>query len=187
ARWGGPVARGATRMAFCLTEPGAGSDVAAMTSRAERGGDGYRLTGRKSWISQYREAGAFSVFARTGDDGAVSCFVVPRDAPGVSLEEPEGKMGVRGVATGDVAFDRTPVPAGDRVGEEGAGFRIALQALNATRPVIGARGAGLAEGVLEYARAYALERRAFGGRLSDLQWVCSRWPTWRSRSRRRAC
>ena len=167
--YGARAASGDVVCSFALTEPGAGSDVANLSTRAEPDGDGYRLHGVKSWVSQYLEAGFYTTFARTGD--RLSCFIVDRDAEGVELSEPTPKMGVRGVATGEVRFDGAAVPAANRVGEEGEGFKAAMRGLNAMRPVIGARAIGLAEGVFEYARAYALERRTFGQPIMSHEWV----------------
>ncbi len=123
-RDGGLVARGKGVGSFALTEPLAGSDVGAMATRAERQRDGsYRLTERKSWVSQCREAAFITVFARTGEGSrGVSAFVVERDTGGLSVGPPTGKMGVRGVGTGDVVLESAAVPEGARVGQEGDGF-----------------------------------------------------------------
>jgi alkylation response protein AidB-like acyl-CoA dehydrogenase len=168
-RFGGMAARGEAVCSFGLTEPGAGSDVASMSSRAERDGDGYRITGVKSWVSQYLEAGFYTIFAKVGDQ--VCGFIVERDTPGVELSEPTPKMGVRGVATGEVRFDGARVPEANRIGAEGDGFKIAMNALNSMRPVIGARAIGLAEGVFEYAREYATQRQTFGQPIIRHEWV----------------
>ncbi len=169
AKYGGRAARGEAVCSFALTEPGAGSDVASMATQATRDGEGYRLAGVKSWVSQYREAGFYTTFAKTGDQ--VSCFVVDRDTQGVELSEPVPKMGVRGVAIGEVRFHGAEVPEANRVGAEGEGFKVAMEGLNSMRPVIGARAIGLAEGCFEYARAYALQRETFGQPIARHEWV----------------
>ncbi|MCA1726282.1 MAG: acyl-CoA dehydrogenase family protein [Actinobacteria bacterium] len=169
ATYGGMAARGEVVCSFALTEPGAGSDVANLSTRAVRDGDGYRIDGVKSWVSQYLEAGFYTIFAKVGD--RVCCFIVERDTDGVELSEPTPKMGVRGVATGEIRLNGARVPEANRVGSEGDGFKIAMNGLNSMRPVIGARAIGLAEGVFEYARAYALERQTFGQPIIRHEWV----------------
>ena len=169
ARYGGMAARGEVVCSFGLTEPGAGSDVAGISTRAERDGDGYRLDGVKSWVSQYLEAGFITIFAKTGE--STSCFVVDRDTPGVTLGPPTPKMGVRGVESGEVRFEGAHIAEANRVGAEGEGFKIAMHGLNSMRPVIGARAIGLAEGAFEYARAYATQRETFGQPIIRHEWV----------------
>ena len=152
--------------AYCLSEPHSGSDAAALSTRAERDGDAYRLTGVKAWITHGGQADFYSVFARTsGEPGrsrGISCLHVPAGTPGVSAAAPEHKMGMRASATAQMIFDSAPVPADQLVGEEGAGFRIALAALDTGRLGIAACATGLAQAALDCAVAYARERRQFG-------------------------
>ena len=171
--YGGPVARGDWKCAYCLTEPNHGSDPAAMETRAARDGDDYVVNGEKAFISGGGMADYVVVFARTdqtpGPRG-ISCFLVPKDAPGFSVTHTDRKMGVRGVPTVSLGFDNCRIPRRNLLGEsEGQGFRHAMLTLNTLRPVVGARGVGLAEGVLTYALDFARERQAFGGPIADLQ------------------
>jgi alkylation response protein AidB-like acyl-CoA dehydrogenase len=166
-------AAGETKGAFCLTEPNMGSDAAALESRARRDGDDYILDGEKAFISGGSVADYVVVFARTdqtpGPRG-ISAFLVPKDAPGFSVVRTDRKMGVRGVPTAVLGFDNCRIPRRNLLGEaEGQGFRHAMLTLNTMRPVVGARGLGLAEGVLTYALDFARERQAFGGPIADLQ------------------
>ena len=168
----GPIARGEKKGAFCLTEPDAGSDIAAIQTRARRDGDDYLISGQKCFISAGPIADQLIVFAKTDPDAGgrgISVFVVETPTPGFEVTSIDRKMGVRGVPTGVLSFDRVRVPRSALIGEEGRGQRIALATLNSLRPVVGARGVGLAEGALHYALDYARQRRAFGGPLTDLQ------------------
>ncbi len=168
----GPVARGEKKGAFCLTEPDAGSDVAGLRARAVRDGDDYLISGQKCFISGGPLADQVVVFAKTdpNDPRSLSAFVVDTDMPGFEVTSVDRKMGVRGVPTGVLSFDDVRVPKSRLVGEqEGLGMRGPLTTLNSLRPVVGARGVGLAEGALTYALDYARERRAFGSPLTDLQ------------------
>ncbi|MBM3139802.1 MAG: acyl-CoA dehydrogenase [Chloroflexi bacterium] len=168
----GPIARGEKKGAFCLTEPDAGSDVAALRTRAVRDGDDYVISGQKCYISAGPIADQLVVFAKTEGENprSLSAFVVDADMPGFEVTSVDRKMGVRGVPTGVLSFDEVRVPRSRLVGEaEGLGMRGPLTTLNSLRPVVGARGVGLAEGALTYALDYARERRAFGGPLTELQ------------------
>ncbi len=171
--YGGRVARGEWKCAYCLTEPNHGSDAAAMECRAARDGDDYLLNGEKAYISGGSVADYAAVFARTDPTAGtrgISCFVVPKDAPGFSVTHTDRKMGVRGVPTASLGFDNCRIPVGNLVGDtEGQGFRHAMLTINTMRPVVGARGVGLAEGVLTYALDFARERQAFGGPIANLQ------------------
>ena len=172
-RWVTPVATGEARAAFGLSEPQAGSDVMGMRTRARRDGDGWVLTGTKCWMSGVRQADWYCVFAKTGPvesraHDSVSAFVVERDRPGLSVGRVDRKMGVRGVDTGELLLDDVRVPDANVVGEIG-GFRLAMLGLNAMRPVVAARGIGLAEGALMYAVNYVRDRRAFDRTLADFQ------------------
>ena len=166
-------ARGETKGAFCLTEPNAGSDATALESRAVRDGDDYVLNGEKVFISGGTVADFVVVFAKTDrDDGArgISGFIVPTDSAGFSIARTDRKMGVRGVPTANIVFENVRLPRELLLGEEeGHGFNHAMLTLNSLRPVVGARGVGLAEGAMTYALEYARERQAFGKPIAELQ------------------
>ncbi len=156
--------------AYCLSEPQAGSDPAAMTTRAEREGDDYVLTGAKAWTTHGGHADFYKVMARTGDRrNDITCFLVPADADGLSADTPERKMGLTGSATATMRLDGVRVPAERRLGEEGEGLKIALAGLDAGRLGIAAVATGLAQGALDQAVAYAKERTTFGSPIIDHQ------------------
>ncbi|WP_222194612.1 acyl-CoA dehydrogenase family protein [Modestobacter italicus] len=150
--------------AYCLSEPHAGSDPAAMRTRAVRDGDSYVLTGEKAWTTHGGHADFYKVMARTSDDGArgISCFLVPADSAGLSADTAERKMGLTGSTTATMRFDGVRVDADRRLGEEGEGLSIALAGLDAGRLGIAAVATGLAQGALDDAVAYAQERETFG-------------------------
>jgi len=165
------VASGAVQASYCLSEADAGSDIAAMRTRAVRDGDCYRLTGAKHWITNAGVSDLYTVFAVTDPEAGswgISCFVVEADW-GVEVAPPEEKMGLRGSPTAAVAFDDVRVPAANRVGEEGDGFGIALYALDRSRPTIGAQAVGIAQGAIDAAAGYMKERRAFGRPIAEMQ------------------
>ncbi len=174
------IAAGELRAGFGLSEAQAGSDVAGMRTRAvpDPSAEGaWVLTGTKCWMSGVREADWYTVFAKTGDPasrdhGSITAFIVERGWEGVSVPRTDHKMGVRGVDTGELVLDGVHVPAENVIGEVG-GFRLAMLGLNAMRPIVAARGIGLAEGALMYATEYVKGREAFGGTISDLQGI--RW------------
>jgi alkylation response protein AidB-like acyl-CoA dehydrogenase len=178
-QWLPRSAAGETKGAFCLTEPGAGSDVAAIESRARRDGDDYVIDGEKVYISGGSVADFVVYFAKTGGDGArsderpsggaISAFVVPADSSGFSVPRTDRKMGVMAVPTANIVLQSCRVSAANRLGEEGRGFRTAMLTLNTCRPVVGARGLGLAQGATAYALDYARERMAFGKPLVEHQ------------------
>ena len=154
------VAAGACTTAFCLTEPGSGSDARAMTTRAERDGDGYRLSGTKAFITNSGVAGLYMVAARHGDGPRdISAFIVEGDAAGLSFGEPLHKMGLRGSRTAEVYFDGVRVPASQRLGAEGDGFRVAMAALDSGRVGISAQATGIAQGCLDAMRDAARDGR----------------------------
>ena len=157
--------------AYCLSEPHAGSDAAALATRAVRDGDSYVVTGTKAWISGGGLADAYTLFARTSDDGplGISCFLLPGHAEGLSFGAPERKMGLTGSPTTLVNLDGVRVPASRRLGDEGEGFSIALGALDGGRLGISAVATGLAQGALDHAVAYAKERQQFGKPIIDHQ------------------
>ncbi len=174
AQWLPRIASGEIITSFALTEPDVGSDSAAVKARAVRDGDTYRLSGTKRFITNADKAQLFTVMARTGDEpGArgVSAFLVPRDLPGVSIGEPEKKMGQRGARVADVIFDDVPVPAASRLGEEGEGFKIAMRVLDRGRLHISAVSVGVAERLIADCVAYASERRQFGKPIAKHQLI----------------
>lgn len=174
AEWLPRIASGEVITSFALTEPDIGSDSAAVQTRAVRDGDVYRLSGTKRFITNADKAQLFTVMARTGDaPGArgVSAFLVPRDLPGISIGEPEQKMGQKGARVADVVFDGTPVPAANRLGEEGQGFKIAMQVLDRGRLHISAVCVGVAERLIADCVAYASERKQFGKPIAEHQLI----------------
>ncbi|GAA1924107.1 isobutyryl-CoA dehydrogenase [Microbacterium aoyamense] len=156
---------------YCLTEPGAGSDAAAITTSAIRSGDEYVLTGVKQFISGAGEASVYIVMARTGEPGArgISAFLVPADAPGLSFGANEKKMGWNAQPTRQVILDEVRVPASSMLGIEGQGFKIAMSALNGGRINIAACSLGGAQWALDKATAYVHERFTFGEPLAEKQ------------------
>jgi len=170
-QWLPRSAAGEIRGAFCLTEPNAGSDAAAIESRARRDGDDYVIDGEKVYISGGSVADYVCFFAKTNGDGtqAISAFVVPADSPGFSVARTDRKMGVIGVPTANIVLQDCRVSAANRLGEEGRAFRTVMLTLNTCRPVVGARGLGLAEGAIAYALDYARERKTFGKPLVEHQ------------------
>jgi len=172
------IAAGTHRAAFALSEPQAGSDVMGMRTRAtpDPGRPGsWILTGAKCWMSGVREADWYTVFAKTAEPtsrahDSITAFVVDRHSDGVSLGRMDHKMGVRGVDTGELIFDGVRVPAENVIGEVG-GFRLAMLGLNSMRPIVAARGIGLAEGALMYATDYVRHRAAFGKTIADFQGI----------------
>ena len=156
---------------YCLTEPGAGSDAASLKTRAVRDGDEYVLNGAKVFISGAGFSDLYVVMARTSDDGArgVSTFVVEKDAPGLSFGKQEEKMGWRAQPTAMVNFDDCRIPASNRVGEEGQGFRFAMAGLDGGRLNIAACALGGAQDALDRALAYIQDRKQFGKAIADFQ------------------
>jgi alkylation response protein AidB-like acyl-CoA dehydrogenase len=156
---------------YCLTEPGSGSDAAALKTRAVREGESYVLNGQKLFISGAGASGLYVVMARTGGEGAggISAFIVPGDCAGLSFGANERKMGWNAQPTRAVSFEDVRVPADNRLGEEGAGFKIAMAALDGGRLNIAACSLGGAQAALEKSLAYMKERRAFGKRLDEFQ------------------
>jgi butyryl-CoA dehydrogenase len=177
SRWLGPMIAGEALGGFALTEPGAGSDAAAIATRAERIGpldapDGYRLTGSKIWISNAPEADRYLVFA-TLDPGAgskgIAAFLVEKGSDGFRFGAHEKKMGIRSCPAAELVFEGCFVPAANRLGAEGEGYKIALSALAEGRIAIAAACVGLARSALEQATAYLGQRKAFGGVLAEQQ------------------
>ncbi|MGQ9466591.1 MAG: acyl-CoA dehydrogenase family protein [Anaerolineae bacterium] len=170
-----PQARGERWAAFGLTEPGAGSDVAAITATARREGDVYILNGEKMWISMASLAHNFLVFARTDPKArpheGISAFIVTREMKGVTTGDIHGKLGVRAGSTGWIAMNDVEVPVENRLGEEGDGFKIAMSCLDNGRYTIGAGATGLIRACLEASVKYAHERRTFGRPIAEHQLI----------------
>ncbi|OJU30614.1 MAG: acyl-CoA dehydrogenase [Nitrobacter sp. 62-13] len=156
---------------YCLTEPGTGSDAAALRTRAVRNGDHYVLNGQKQFISGAGESDIYVAMVRTGDDGpgGISTLVVERDTPGVSFGANERKMGWNAQPTRAVIFENARVPVANRLGDEGIGFKIAMAGLDGGRLNIAACSLGGAQSALDKALAYMKERTAFGKRLDEFQ------------------
>ncbi|QBK14476.1 butyryl-CoA dehydrogenase [Thermoactinomyces vulgaris] len=169
-----PQARGGKIGAFGLTEPDAGSDVAAISTTAVRDGDVYRLNGQKTWISLCDVADHFLIFAKTDPSKkhkGISCFIVERDFEGVTTRAIQGKLGIRAGNTGEVFLDDVRVPAENRVGEEGEGFKIAMSALDNGRFTVAAGACGLIRACLEASVKYCHERKTFGKEIGRHQLV----------------
>ncbi|GAB3794097.1 acyl-CoA dehydrogenase family protein [Nocardioides ungokensis] len=164
SRWLPQMLSGDWLGAYCLSEPQAGSDVSGIRTRAVRDGDEYVVTGTKQWISNGSCADYYILFARTSDDAkrGLSAFVVPADTAGMSFGAPEKKMGLACDVTTQVIFEGARLPAAQLIGEEGAGMRVALSALDAGRLGIAAVATGIAQAALAHAVAYAGERQQFG-------------------------
>ena len=169
------IASGDIITSFALTEPEAGSDSAAVQTRARRDGDHYVLDGAKRYITNAGKASLFTVMARTDPDkkggSGVSAFLVPRDSPGLSVGKSERKMGQQGAHIHDVIFEGVRVPAENRLGEEGEGFKVAMQVLDRGRLHIAAVCVGVAERLLTDTVAYAAERKQFGQAISGFQMI----------------
>jgi alkylation response protein AidB-like acyl-CoA dehydrogenase len=169
-----PVASGAAMFSYCLSEPEAGSDAVAMTTKAIPDGDHWVLTGAKRWITNAGISEYYTVFAVT-EPGArsqgISAFVVEKSDPGVSFGAPEKKLGIKGSPTREVYFDNVRIPADRMIGEPGTGFRTAMRTLDHTRVTIAAQAVGIAQGALDVATAYARERKQFGRAIAEFQGV----------------
>jgi butyryl-CoA dehydrogenase/short/branched chain acyl-CoA dehydrogenase len=169
-----PKLASGTAGAYALSEAGSGSDAFALQTRAQQIHDGYRLNGRKLWISNAREAGLFVVFAtldpRAGYRG-ITAFLVEKDTPGFTVGRKEDKLGIRASSTCELLFDNCEIPAENLLGEPGKGYKIAIETLNEGRIGIGAQMLGLAEGAWRHAARYAQERRQFGKPIAEFQAV----------------
>ncbi|QCW50339.1 acyl-CoA dehydrogenase [Nocardioides dongxiaopingii] len=170
-RWLPEMLGGELLGAYCLSESHAGSDPAAMRTRAVREGDEYVLNGAKAWTTHGGVADFYKVMARTSDDGGrgISCFLVPADTPGLTADNPEQKMGLMGSTTATVLLNDVRVPVERRLGEEGQGLSIALAGLDAGRLGIAAAATGVAQAALDTAVAYAKERETFGRAIIEHQ------------------
>jgi len=149
---------------YCLSEAEAGSDPAAMRTRAGRDGEGWRVSGSKAWVTHGGEADFYTLFARTSEERSrgISCFLVPGDAPGLTVGTPERKMGLTGSTTATLDYEDVALAADRLIGGEGEGLPIALRALDSGRLGIAAVATGLAQGSLDLAVSYASERETFG-------------------------
>jgi alkylation response protein AidB-like acyl-CoA dehydrogenase len=169
------LASGEWLAAFALTEAAAGSDVASNRMRALPEGDGYLLNGSKRFITHGSIANLVIVFGLTDPDAGgrkgMSAFIVETDTPGFGAARLEHKMGIRGSPTAELTFDDVQVPAANRIGAEGDGFRIAMETLDRSRLAIAAQAVGIAQGALDAAIGYAGERRQFGQRIADFQGI----------------
>jgi alkylation response protein AidB-like acyl-CoA dehydrogenase len=163
-RWLAELLSGRLLGGYCLSESDAGSDPAAMRTRARSDADGYRVSGSKAWVTHAGEADFYTLFARTSEDRSrgVSCFLAPADAAGISALPAEQKMGLTASTTATVVYDGVLLEPERRIGEEGQGLPIALRALDSGRLGIAAIATGLAQAALDQAVAYASERTTFG-------------------------
>ncbi|MCC6534371.1 MAG: acyl-CoA dehydrogenase family protein [Burkholderiales bacterium] len=170
------LASGELRGAFSTTEPQSGSDVSGIRTRARACEGGYRIDGAKIWCTNAAVSDFVLVAAKTGeqaDGGAINLFIVERGTPGFKIGRKEDKMGARGVPSSPLFFDGVFVPERNRLGSAARGFKIVMEAFNQSRPLIAARGIGLAQGAIDHASAFIQERHAFGQRVGEFQGV--RW------------
>ncbi|MGE2832408.1 acyl-CoA dehydrogenase family protein [Mycobacterium sp. SMC-4] len=169
-RWLPEMLGGSTIGAYSLSEPQAGSDAAALACKATPADGGYRINGAKAWITHGGIADFYNLFARTGEGSqGISCFLVPRDTPGLTFGKPEEKMGLHAVPTTTAHYDNAIVDAERRIGSEGQGLQIAFSALDSGRLGIAAVAVGLAQAALDEAVAYSQERTTFGRKIIDHQ------------------
>jgi alkylation response protein AidB-like acyl-CoA dehydrogenase len=169
-----PLARGEALFSYALSEGGAGSDAAAMRTRAVRDGDDWVLNGTKMWISNAGVSQYYTVMAVTDPAAGargISAFVVEKSDPGVSFGQPEKKLGIKGSPTRTVILDDVRIPGWRMIGAEGTGFKTALATLDHTRITIAAQAVGIAQGALDYAAGYARQREQFGQAIADFQGV----------------
>jgi alkylation response protein AidB-like acyl-CoA dehydrogenase len=170
------LASGEWLAAYALTEPGSGSDSAAMRTEARLDGHAYVLNGGKRFITNAGVAGLYVVFAKTDPEAGhsgISAFAVEADTPGLEIGRIEPKMGIKGSTTGEIFFNDMRVPAENLLGEEGEGFKIAMRILDRSRPGIGAQGLGLAQGATDYALEYARTRETMGKPIAQHQLIAS--------------
>jgi alkylation response protein AidB-like acyl-CoA dehydrogenase len=173
-RWFPAIAAGEDLVSYCISEADAGSDPAAMRTTAVRDGDGWVLSGTKTWISMASASSAFTVLAKTDPDAGargVSAFYVRHDDPGFSVGKAEDKLGIKGSPTCQVHFDDCRIPGDRLLGELGRGFTYAMQSFDHTRLVVGAQAVGIAQGAIDAATGYVAERRQFGKPVGAFQGV----------------
>jgi alkylation response protein AidB-like acyl-CoA dehydrogenase len=171
------LASGEWLPAYALTEPGSGSDAAAMRSEARREGDEYVLNGSKRFITNAGVASLYVAFAKTDPNaghGGISAFLVESDFPGFEVGRIEPKMGIKGSTTGEVFFNDCRVPAENRIGEEGEGFKVAMRVLDRSRPGIAAQALGIAQGATDYALEYAKSRETMGRPIAEHQLIAAK-------------
>jgi alkylation response protein AidB-like acyl-CoA dehydrogenase len=171
------LASGEVLGAYALTEAGSGSDSAAMRTEARREGDAYVLNGSKRFITNAGVADLYTVFAKTDPSAGhagISAFLVQADAPGFEVARLEPKMGISGSTTGELAFSDCRIPAGDLLGSEGEGFKIAMRILDRSRPGVAAQGLGIAQGATDYALEYAKTRETMGKPIAEHQLVAAK-------------
>ncbi len=176
-RWLPSLASGEVLAAYALTEAGSGSDSAAMRTSARREGDEYVLDGSKRFITNASVAGLYTVFAKTDPDAGhsgISAFVVESDAPGFSVTRLELKLGISGSTTGELAFDDCRIPAGNLLGAEGEGFKLAMRILDRSRPGVAAQALGIAQGATDYALEYAKTRETMGKPIVEHQLIAAK-------------
>jgi alkylation response protein AidB-like acyl-CoA dehydrogenase len=171
------LASGEWLVAYALTEAGSGSDSAAMRTTARREGDEYVLDGSKRFITNAAVASMYTVFAKTDPSAGhagISAFVVEADTPGFEVARLEPKMGISGSTTGELLFEGARIPAGNLLGEEGDGFKIAMRILDRSRPGVAAQGLGIAQGATDYALEYARTRETMGKPIAEHQLVAAK-------------
>jgi alkylation response protein AidB-like acyl-CoA dehydrogenase len=173
AEWLPQLCSGEALGCYCLTEPGSGSDPASLVTRADRDGEGWVLNGSKIFITLGSWAGVALVFARTGGEGprGITCFLVPTATEGFSAVKIDGKLGLRAQDTAEIFLDGVRVPDSARLGDEGAGFKVAMSALDNGRISLAAGSVGIAQGCLDACVAYSSGRRQFGKPIGAFQLV----------------
>ena len=177
AAWLPRLASGEVLPAYALTEAGSGSDSAAMRTSARREGDTYVLDGSKRFITNAGLAGVYTVFAKTDPQAGhagISAFLVEPDTPGFDVTRLEEKMGIRGSTTGELVFDGCRIPAANRLGDEGSGFRLAMRILDRSRPGVAAQALGIAQGATDHALEYARTRETMGKPIARHQLIAAK-------------
>ena len=177
AAWLPRLASGEVLAAYALTEAGSGSDSAAMRTTARRDGGEYVLDGTKRFITNAGVAGLYTVFAKTDPEvghAGISAFLVEADSPGFEVARLEEKMGIAGSTTGELVFDACRIPVGNRLGEEGTGFKLAMRILDRSRPGVAAQALGIAQGATDYALEYARTRETMGKPIAEHQLIAAK-------------
>ena len=175
--WLPRLASGEVLCAYALTEAGSGSDSAAMRTTARLDGDEYVLDGTKRFITNAGVAGLYTVFAKTDPEAGhagISAFLVEADTPGFEVARLEEKMGIAGSTTGELVFDACRIPVGNRLGEEGTGFKLAMRILDRSRPGVAAQALGIAQGATDYALEYARSRETMGRPIAEHQLIAAK-------------
>ncbi len=170
-QWGEALSSGQKLASYCLTEPGSGSDAASLSTKAEKQGDNYVLSGSKAFISGGGDTDLLVVMARTGAEGArgISAFAVPANTPGIEYGRKEQKMGWNSQSTRPITFDKVKIPADYLLGREGDGFKLAMKGLDGGRINIATCSVGAAQGAYEAAKTYMNERKQFGKHIAEFQ------------------